>query len=230
MKKQKGISLIGIVIALLIIAIAGFGGWRLYNNLTADNVNDSNNQNPKSSVITWTNYQDAKHGIGFTYPKNWGDSVQIDEKAAEVGKQYSVTFIQKGDNNSNKAIAFAISMDSNDLKATFCKSASNCVTSGGITKASVEQGLKDGSGIVQKDSTSYTTLVNVPEQKISGMTIYQIVELTKINVSAVVLSYQKVGSGVNCPSDKLASSSMSSCMNKSDYEILNKIAKSIHSI
>jgi hypothetical protein len=233
MKKQKGISLLGVVIVLLVVVAACFGGWKLYNNLTdknSDSTNGSTKQGSKSPAITWTDYQNAKYGVAFTYPKNWGDMVQIYEKAADVGKEYSVTFIQTGANSGDKTISFAISMGSNDLKASFCKTPGNCVTSVGTTKSSIQEQLKTGSGIAQKDDSSYVTILNDPQQKISGVSMYQIVNLSKINVSAAVLYYQKINSGVNCPADKIATSSTQGCFNQSDYETLNKIAKSIHSI
>lgn len=161
----------------------------------------------KSHQVVWKTYQAQAEGFKFSYPQTWGNPVL----ASLPASSYRITFPHNS-SSKNSVISFYMAPSGS-----------------GINKNYVEQLLKKSKvSAASTDSTSYTSLIYLPSEKISGLTMYQIVDIPKINVSAMTVTYQLTNSGPNCPAHKL--SSQSGCINKTEYSDINKLAKSFQKI
>ncbi len=199
--------LLKILLILVLVAAIGFGGWYGYNQW-------HNKSSSSSLPANWSEYKNDKYGFKFSYPKNWG-TPQLLQSPDQNGAQYQISF-----SAPNKSIRYStvVSFDS---------------TPAGLKKNNIEEVLssQDKSQYVKYDVSSYAILFKDPTSKIPPqLIIYQIVSLQKINVSAVVIEAMVDQPDSQCPTNKLADSSVKNCITDSIYETVNKFAKSIHSL
>ncbi len=86
-KNQNGFSLPHILLFLVVVAVLGFAGWRVYDaqknaNGSLSDVGDSNKvvkQEKKEAAYKpvipdgWKTYTNSEYGFSFAYPQEWGD-------------------------------------------------------------------------------------------------------------------------------------------------------------
>lgn len=211
MKKQKGISLIGVVIALAVIIVAGFLGWKIYNNFVGNpgTGNSSSNDKVANGLVS---YKNDKYGIKFNYPKEWGKA-QISDYP-QTGKHFEISFTP-----NSKLYSITAAIDSSKEPKAF--------TSTDISKAL----SGDKSTFLKYDSSSYSTLSSERNAGIDKninlyeLNIYQIVNLPKINANAVMIAFSMTSKN-SCPGPAL-SNTASDCVSQTVYDFVNKFAKSI---
>jgi hypothetical protein len=98
-KNQNGFSLPHILLFLVIVAILGFAGWRVYdaqknanNSLSnASNANEVVKQEKKEDTYKpvipegWKTYSNNEYGFSFAYPQEWGN---LEAAAPGLGTDY----------------------------------------------------------------------------------------------------------------------------------------------
>ncbi|HSW66519.1 MAG TPA: prepilin-type N-terminal cleavage/methylation domain-containing protein [Bacillota bacterium] len=84
-KRSKGFSAIELLVVLVVVLAAGFGGWYIWHknqnkstakqpsssNNIAQNSNNQQNQQQSDPYEGWKNYSNATYGINFKYPADW---------------------------------------------------------------------------------------------------------------------------------------------------------------
>lgn len=214
-KAQRGFENAKVLIIVAAVLLLAIGGWYAYDR--------SAQPTPKSDTgSSWFKYKDDKYGFSFDYPSAWG-TPQVSATNLDTGQEYIINFHKKTV-SSNTNFSVAISMDSDDATAKFCDPDGKCSTSGGISKSTIESRLKTPVNFAAHDSDSYSTITTMPQEKISGISVYQKVNLSKIKVSAVVLNYQISNSSPNCIANKF--SSVQGCVSSSLYDTLSTTLKS----
>ena len=159
----------------------------------------------------WTSYKNDQYGITLSYPKTWGQP-EINSGQGQ-SKSYSVTF-PKYTKRGSSNVTTLFYMDPNDLVAN---------------KSSIQSQIRSGvPSAVASDSSSYATVFSSQSQHISGLSLYQIINLPKIGITGVMAHLQVVNTKVSCPSNQF--SQADTCITRSDYDNLNKITKSIKNL
>jgi hypothetical protein len=173
--------------------------------------NKTNTQKKSSSNAEWVNYKATKYGFQFSYPKSWG-LPNVNETEASTGNHYDVRFYVK---RGVPSLHF-ISMDSGSL---------------GLTKNKVQKAITSNSAnIVKRDSTSYSTVDVYPTFGTqSQLSIRQIINLPKVNVSAVTYTYLINGKLSNCPVGRFSPADKN-CITENAYNTGLKVIKSIKAI
>lgn len=174
---------------------------------------NKSNSNKKAAVSSdWATYSSSQYGFKFDYPKSWG-TPKINETEFNTSKHYDVRFYVK----PGVPLLHSISMDSGSL---------------GITKVKVQKAINSSSAdIVKKDSTSYTTVdVYHTFDTQSQLSIKQVVNLPKVDVSAVTYTYLINGKLTSCPVGKFSPADNKSCVTENDYDTGLKVIKSIKAI
>lgn len=210
------------LLVLGIVLFIGLGiGYFVYQN-------SQNEVTKKALPAEWSEYKSQKYEFGFNYPSSWGEP-QVTERAVKSGKHYDILFKHKASTDDNSRSIVSISMDSEDVKEEICENSGKCFTGIGITKSYVEEQLVNKDNFTVSDSTSYARVVSFPEQKISGISAYQIVQLPQLKVTAVAANYHKANA-TGCPEKKFSIVNEKRCVTRQDYEILNRVLKSFKAL
>lgn len=212
-KNQQGAGLLQTIIVIAIIAVVAFTGWLVYHNhhkKTTPVNNMAASQN--STKNQWNTYKNTKYGFQFSYPDSWGKPV-LSTPQTQSGLSYSISF-PSHTKRDNVPVVTSIYMDSNNASAT---------------KSAIQSQLKQTSfKPTVSGSTSYAVVANAPGQAVSGLSLYQIVSITKLGISGVTVNYQVTDSGHSCPQSQFSSDS--NCVIQTDYDTLSKIAKSLQNL
>lgn len=208
-------TIIAFVIFVIVVVAAA-----LYNHY------HSKNTQTDQSTAGWAHYSSKQYGFQFDYPSNWGNP-QITSTKGESGSHYAVAF-----NNvkaANKRDLFVSStMDSEDYKRKVCQNGQCSVLSNVVTDKSVQLDLQTRADtFVNHDNSSYGFILN-GEPANTTLQEQQIISLPAMKVSAAVATFT-VSNATVCPSNKLAAPSQPLCINKGDYDTVNKFLKSIKS-
>lgn len=192
-----------IIVALIIAVALGIYFWKASdknNSIKTDGSLDN------ATASDWIEYKNPKYGVEFSYPKAWGSP----QFMADSG-QYQVSFVPK---NAPPKYSASLIFGSNG---------------GAPTSKDVQQALskKDKSSFIKYDDKSVTTLrLNPDAQTASDLTILQTVALTRINISAVIVS-ATIKSAKSCTIKGLAKNPSDTCFTEDDYSTMNRFAKSI---
>jgi len=195
------------VLVIAVVAIAAFiGGW--YAGTHHKKVGVINK--PVSQFIT---YKNTENGFRLQYPSEWA-SPSFSKSDISDGNSYQLSFYKKPDGNLKYSIVLTMIKGQN-----------------AITDTNVKLILKnDKSAFAASDSTSYATVANSPKLNVSSLSAVQIVSLPKIGITAASMTYQINGSGGNCPANKFAANSSGACIEKTDYDTVNQVLKSLKSL
>jgi hypothetical protein len=197
------------VLVIVLVAIAAFiGGW--YGG-TRHNKASTGNKTASSLAI----YKNQDNGFQLQYPTDWG-SPNFTSDAAGGTKHYALSFNKASFGNLNYNITISMGQG----------------TSQGVTSSNdVKTVLKNKrSSVTISDNSSYATVAAVPQLKVSSLSETQIVNLSKISVTAATLTYQITGGLETCSQNKFAASSTGGCIAKTDYDTVNQVLKSLRSL
>ena len=202
---------------ILLIIVVVFAVWH--------GQRDNNSSTATSIPAGWSQYKADKFGFEFNYPNGWG-SPQVATTKGAAGNHYQVTFgADPKFKPANKDLKTVVSMDSSDYRLTGC-SAADCQTA--LTSKTIQTNLKTNSkSLIRHDDSSYAFLANIGGT--STLTDAQIVNLSKVKVSAVLGIYSLAGTG-SCPAGKFAPSAQPGCIGPGDYDTLNQVLKSFKAI
>ncbi len=108
MKKlnQKGFAhLVIVLIIVIVLAGAGFAGWRIYDQRKNTNINTTSTtssktteEKPKSTIPDgFVEYENKELGFKFAYPKGWGEvtfseGFEMTKKHLTKGYEYDISF------------------------------------------------------------------------------------------------------------------------------------------
>ncbi len=203
-----------LIIALVVIVAIAIGGWYEYNHT---HKNSGQNVN---LAVKWDTYKDTADKFQFTYPDPWGKP-QVQVISLSPGKEYSITFAAPATAKHNESIA----MDSTDVAKKVCSTSGDCQTVPTLTSDSVKQQLnKPSYKFVAKDANSYATLST--SGGFNNLSIYRIVSLPDLNISAASGSYAKKASSTKCSQTSFGSDAMG-CISQAVYSQLNTTLGSI---
>jgi len=177
-----------------------------------------------SAPAGWTHYSSHKYGFQFDYPGSWGQP-QVVKTDGQNGSNYSVSFSDTKSSNK-RVLNISLSMDSEDYQRKVCPDKHCTVISTAVTSKTVQRDLKANPvAFLSHDSSSYGFTSSVPG---NGTTLHQeqIVSMPAIKVSAATAAY-RISNATGCPQNKFAASSQPLCINRSDYDTVNKVLKSM---
>lgn len=208
-----------------LVLVAGLGaGYYIYNQ------NNAKNTVPEG----WVEYKNDKYSLRFIYPKVWGEATLTDT-TAKKGKQYNIAFRNNGSSGSFKN-QVGVTMQTNDYLHEVCQSKDKCITLDRFDSGTVYRILKaDKEFLAKYDTTSYATVkANTIDSPVPGLSssldYYQVVNLHKINVSAVHVIYSIPGTNRDCPLYKLSVDSENKCVTQRNYQDLVSVVKSIKTL
>lgn len=208
---QKTFHLANNILALLlvVVAIAAFaGGWYVGNHHHQRTATDQ-------SVSGFIKYTNPQYGFQLLYPADWLRPTLTTADQSGT-KNYNIQFY-KSDPAGKLQYYIILNMANDNGKST--------------SSTTVKQTLKSNkSALTVSDTTSFAQVASLPQQKNSILAAIQIVDLKKINVTAASITYQINGGTVNCPQNKFATNSGGGCIERSDYDTVNTVLKSIKSL
>ncbi len=160
---QKGIANSGLFLALLVILVAGFSGWRVYEASVKPKLAKVN-QSPESEIEQahttsvpngFSEYQNTELSFRFVYPKTWGDVVSHTQTPV-AGKDVYLTF-----SNNEKGSIEAASHDYKGNPAGYpCSSPVNSpsATKPDITKS--DQNVSFSNTVIKPIESATDYLIN----------------------------------------------------------------------
>lgn len=215
LNKMLPLILVGLVILALLLAV-------LF--IEKDHKNTSQNTNAGNVWLTYTN---KDNDFQLMYPPDWHNPVFIASNLNK-NKHYSLHFIKTSSNQ--KGVDITLSMDSSNAANNICNASKECFDPGAVTKANVEDVLKNGKSIIAaSDASSYAMITSLANKKAELLTVVRIVSLNTTNISAATLTYEVTGA-TNCPESKFADSSSTECIKRIDYDTANKVLISLKNL
>lgn len=220
MPKLDIILAFGLLVVVIVLA-----SWHAASHKPSSSSNSS-------ATSGWSQYSSSKYGFKFSYPGSWG-TPQIVANKGTTGSQYQVVFVanpKSKDTNTNKNLTVSIEMDSADYAKKICPSGQCHTISNVTTSKTIQSDLKTNSkSFVKYDSNSYGFIVVNPPASVSTLTVEQIVNIPKSDVSAATASYSLAASK-GCAQGKFTPSTKSNCVTQSDYDTVNNALKSIQAL
>jgi hypothetical protein len=207
-----------VLILVVLVGLAFVGGWYLAQHKTDKNSTNS----------SYTTYKNTENGFQLEYPNEWGAPTFSTTEMSGV-KHYIIRFNKPANDKLNYSIV--LWMDKSDKKNEKCSN-NHCYQPNAVTSDNIKSVLTENkSSTAISDATSYATVAGVKENKTSTLTGAQIVSLQKAGVSAATLTYQITGGAVGCPEkNKFSTDSSGSCVEQKDYDMVNKVLKSIKNL
>lgn len=195
------------VLVIVLVAIAAFiGGW--YGGQRHNKASTGN-----KTASTVASYKNPDNGFQLQYPTDWG-TPSFSKSDFTGGTNYMISFYKKPAGDLKYSIVITMVKGQNAL-----------------TSDNVKLILKNNKGLTAvSDDSSYATIANSSKLKISSMSEVRIVSLPKIGVTAASMSYQINGSKGDCPANNFATNSSGACVERSDYDNVNQVLKSIKSL
>ena len=207
-----------LIIALVVIIAIVIGGGLEYNH--NHNKNSSSNA---GAAVKWDTYKDTTDKFQFTYPDPWGKP-HVQVISYSPGKEYSITFAAPAPDKSNESL----DMESTDVAKRVCITSGNCQTVPTLTGDSIKQQLSKATyKFVAKDADSFATLSN--SVGFNNLSIYRIVNLPDLNISAASGFYAKKASSTKCSLTSFGADAMG-CISQTVYTQLNTTLGSIKSL
>ncbi len=103
-KHSKGFSIVEAVVILLVLALAGFGGWFVWHkhkNIASVQPNTRTANKDTSVPDGWAQYTSKDGGVSFAYPSSWkvSDPKMVDSVSGVTGWSVAIAPVdpQKGD-------------------------------------------------------------------------------------------------------------------------------------
>lgn len=222
------------ILVLFFILLGLLGGLYVYYTSHKDK---TPSDTTSSLPVSWVEYKNVKYSLEFIYPNSWG-SPMISESLFQTGKHYDITFAHSPA-TSNSSSEVSIILDSEDAATKICDSGGEqCVVSSVLTSSVIEQKLKeDKSLFATYNNSSYATILGNIEQNsasklsASKLSVYQVVNLPKLKVSAAQGIYAIMPSSSTCLENKFSpQNSEQNCITNDLYDTMSKILKSFKSI
>jgi hypothetical protein len=209
-----------IVSLVLLVIVVVFAVWDGRHNNSAS-------KSSSSSAAGWSEYKATKYGFKFSYPASWGTPA-VSLTKGKTGSFYQVGFTGGVVQKTAKP-SVLINMYSKDYVNTIC-SQTDCALQKSLDAQAVMDSLKNYLKLfIKHDDSSYATLNYSPSLHSSTLSDTQIVSVPKINVTAAAGLYAVTGAA-SCPIGKFAQATQQGCINNSDYNMLNKVMKSIQGV
>lgn len=198
------------MLALLVVIVLIAGGIFAYSK------HNHSQSNANSLPAGWLEYKATSYGFKFDHPKDWG-TPKLNNYTQDKITGYNIMFSPP----QGKYTVLAI------LES----SGSSGSSSTDINRQFVQKNLSSGKEkFLKSDTSSYSTVLVDPKTNSPGqINLYQIVNLSKIHVTAVnteLIISPKAG----CPADKLNDDATKGCITNSIYDEASKFSKSISSI
>jgi len=223
-KISKRLVILIVVVAILIGAV----GW--YVNHSKQKPSGTN-----QAAASWTEFSSPKYGFKFSYLKSWGTpSLHVESQEPLPGESsptsiYLVSFSDPG--GSQKQSTLSISFSSDTSVQNSCPTTDkNCPGTTFLSGALIKNILThDKKRFVKYTDTSFSTLASTPNRS-QVLSIVQIVNLSKLNVSAATLNYTLSDAAQSCPKSLLAQNTQTQCITQNDYNNFSQALGSLSSL
>ncbi len=225
--KPKKFNPLNLVVLILIVLVVGGVVWYWHDHKTS-------NQTANSLPAGWSRYSNTKYGFEFIYPNDWG-TPNLSVNPAEKGQSYAIQFIDGKLTQAQlaKQPLVSIVFDSQDLSRKVCTAnePTDCTTDKAFTASDINKSLSTNkSSLTAYDNNSDAIVTSGPTAAAEAMSLQQIVSLNTANVTAVRATYVIQNASQTCSQNKFSPDSMTGCITKNVYDVVNKVLKSIQNI